>query len=700
MNSRESGQALPLGIALLLAGALMGIVLFNTGEVVDEKTRLANAADAAVYSGITWQARALNFNAYTNRAMVANQVAMAQAVSLQSWAEYARTSTGNLSAVLGSVPVVGQIAHVVNQVMSTIEPLVSGLGTGILAVVDPINSALSTAQEAMFMSAFVASPQIVNSVAEANDPRIKTDSAFSLGYMGNNLHEWSNFTDQFEPTDDDAMDERVAMINASTDPFTNDRSWNFFKSYLPVGLLVWLRAERSGATRLLRDEETGDTEWKAIDTLSLNSKLYYWFRRYKRVEAPIGYALKYANDQEESIEKCNSSRTGLCNDWFGRNQRGQRWARNVNFDLSGTTYEPKTTTTYKGVRAYRSLSNEIRKENAPRLLMRTELQLDTSDINDAKSIGVAPSTIASVNQSNESMLSSLSSAEVFFNRPEDDAREEYASGYNPFWTVRLAPTTNEARVAAMTLRGSAPNVMAVGANLAVYEGNESIELPQNIGSGADLLAWSPNSVGTTASDIQGSGDLMEEVLTDVLDDVLSRILQSVLSGGIQTAVNVGEQALGGVDIDEIITTVDEVNEEIEELTARYEAARESISQEFSTRAESLRAELDSRLLEINQLIDALEEEQSRGAGTDRDEEIHREIQALIAERDGTGNHIGLDEEFRENLAAELVEMVSQELPDWPISSRDALYVVDEYLNSGADVSNLFNAIDFEDDENE
>jgi len=238
MNARESGQALPLGIALLFAGVLTGVVLFNTGEVVDEKTRLANAADAAVYSGITWQARALNFNAYTNRAMVANQVAMAQAVSLQSWGQYARTTTGNISTVVGPIPIVGQIATAVHQVMSAIEPIVSGLGTGILAVVDPINSALSMAQEAMFLSAFVASPQIIDSVAEANDPRIKTDSAFSLAYLGNNLYEWSQFTDQFDKTDDLEMDERVAMINGSTDPFTQDRSWNFYRRHLPVTPLL------------------------------------------------------------------------------------------------------------------------------------------------------------------------------------------------------------------------------------------------------------------------------------------------------------------------------------------------------------------------------------------------------------------------------------------------------------------------------
>ena len=137
MTAQQSGQALPLGIALLLAGTIMGVVLFNTGQVVNEKTRLANSADAAVYSGALWQARALNFNAYVNRAMVANQVAMAQAVSLQSWAQYARTATGNLSTVLAPVPVVGQIAAGTQRVMRAFEPIVEGFGNGMLASLIP-----------------------------------------------------------------------------------------------------------------------------------------------------------------------------------------------------------------------------------------------------------------------------------------------------------------------------------------------------------------------------------------------------------------------------------------------------------------------------------------------------------------------------------------------------------------------------------
>jgi hypothetical protein len=57
--------------------------------LVVEKTRAENAADAAAYSAALVQARALNFAAYTNRAIVANQVAIAQTLSLINYINYA-----------------------------------------------------------------------------------------------------------------------------------------------------------------------------------------------------------------------------------------------------------------------------------------------------------------------------------------------------------------------------------------------------------------------------------------------------------------------------------------------------------------------------------------------------------------------------------------------------------------------------------
>jgi len=84
----QSGQSLALALVLLAAVAAGLVQSFNGGQLLREKVRLSSALDAAAYSGALVQARGLNFLAYTNRALVAHQIAMAHAVTLASWAKF------------------------------------------------------------------------------------------------------------------------------------------------------------------------------------------------------------------------------------------------------------------------------------------------------------------------------------------------------------------------------------------------------------------------------------------------------------------------------------------------------------------------------------------------------------------------------------------------------------------------------------
>ena len=151
---RQAGQALPLGIAFALVGMLGALVLYNTGQVAVDKQRLANASDSAAYSGMVWQARALNFQAYTNRAMVANQVAIGQAVSLYSWAEYVETSAENAELVLGPIPIVGQFVSGMSQIVQGITAVLKPIAQGMVRAIDPVNKAVKVAQELMYRSSF------------------------------------------------------------------------------------------------------------------------------------------------------------------------------------------------------------------------------------------------------------------------------------------------------------------------------------------------------------------------------------------------------------------------------------------------------------------------------------------------------------------------------------------------------------------
>lgn len=89
-------------LSLFTAGIVILVMftLYSVGQQTITKIKLQNTADAAAYSAAQAQARDYNFSAYTNRAMVANQVAVAQVVGLTSWARnYGNTYDGRFSWV-------------------------------------------------------------------------------------------------------------------------------------------------------------------------------------------------------------------------------------------------------------------------------------------------------------------------------------------------------------------------------------------------------------------------------------------------------------------------------------------------------------------------------------------------------------------------------------------------------------------------
>ncbi|NGM87889.1 hypothetical protein G5B35_11290 [Parapusillimonas sp. SGNA-6] len=93
----QEGQALVLGMLIAGVAIIVFVRYFLVGQVVAAKARQVHALDAVAYSGALIQARALNMLAYTNRAHVGHQVAMAHLVTLGSWASMGGTQSRQLS---------------------------------------------------------------------------------------------------------------------------------------------------------------------------------------------------------------------------------------------------------------------------------------------------------------------------------------------------------------------------------------------------------------------------------------------------------------------------------------------------------------------------------------------------------------------------------------------------------------------------
>ncbi|WP_291511852.1 pilus assembly protein TadG-related protein [Acidithiobacillus sp.] len=82
---------------LLIPAAIAGVLLvFNTGQLTANKLKVQNAADAAAFSAMELQARQMNLDAYLNRAMLVNEIAIGQAVSIVSWSRYLEHVADNI----------------------------------------------------------------------------------------------------------------------------------------------------------------------------------------------------------------------------------------------------------------------------------------------------------------------------------------------------------------------------------------------------------------------------------------------------------------------------------------------------------------------------------------------------------------------------------------------------------------------------
>jgi hypothetical protein len=113
-SDRQSGQAL---IIILAFSAILGVGLFsiyNTAQLATAKRELVNAADASAYSGASIIAQGLNYTAYTNRAILANNALIGQMMAVRSTLSMSQwywknteTTWAAFSAITKFIPYVG-----------------------------------------------------------------------------------------------------------------------------------------------------------------------------------------------------------------------------------------------------------------------------------------------------------------------------------------------------------------------------------------------------------------------------------------------------------------------------------------------------------------------------------------------------------------------------------------------------------------
>src|SRR5690349_12677807 len=137
--ARQRGQALLFISVTTVVVLLAMLVMFSTGQLAAHRMKMQNTADAASYSGALVQARDLDFRAYMNRAMVANQVAVAQITSMVGWARaFHDTYNGDFYSIAETLADLSELSA-----MWTVPvDIYKSLSNGLKDVLDPVGKAM------------------------------------------------------------------------------------------------------------------------------------------------------------------------------------------------------------------------------------------------------------------------------------------------------------------------------------------------------------------------------------------------------------------------------------------------------------------------------------------------------------------------------------------------------------------------------
>lgn len=311
VNSQR-GYTMVLFLAFIAAVLLAGMALYDSSTVATERIKMQNTADATAFSTINVITRDMNFIAYTNRAMVANQVAIGQAVGLSSWIHMisdAAKGLDNVGSAVSWVPYVGQvIKKVTSAVKKAAKASKKGIDVGakvFSGASDIAIGVISGSQRAFQLATVDMAKSTYSGVAKANDPHIETNLLIAGASLATLLSTWddnieyysnpqngqkgSKFSgrwrifnlgkksDNTNIKDATRYAEFAQIVNSSRDRFTENRNFNWMdmKRFKPAG--VGGGIIKAGGSDF-RAESSGKNikwQWTSMDTVSL------WGSRYR-----------------------------------------------------------------------------------------------------------------------------------------------------------------------------------------------------------------------------------------------------------------------------------------------------------------------------------------------------------------------------------------------------------------------------------
>ncbi len=455
MRQWQGGQSLVILVAFLVALSAAFLYLYNTGNLMIERARLAATADHLAHAVATEQARLLNLNAYMNRAAIANQLAVAQNVSIASWAQYMQPIPTRASILM--TPPLTPIGAVVTQSSGAVATAMRPVSEimGIYVMQNQAANQLLKRQQQLINSIYMAKlkGQIVPRMLSASK---MAESGARVRYLATH----DRMVDFIRRYSGDSRQRMAPVMMDSRERFTRARvQWNE-----NVGIdkcsrwspnIPFYELLKRGGTQLV-----GLDEWKGMDTFSLHTYLGYWkTRKFKwpkwvceHTEYPIGYGSAVTSRHSNDADIGDG--TAFDGSWSVNPNGSSSSAAMLPMWDSRTgkkALSPAVPEFYDLTPSRLSESRGVTSLDVVLQLYKNSADLQTSAGSSAiRMEGRLPSDLALPHK----RLSAVSRAEVYFERPQDaylnKGMYEKASLFNPYWRVRMSALRARDRIAAST----------------------------------------------------------------------------------------------------------------------------------------------------------------------------------------------------------------------------------------------------------
>jgi hypothetical protein len=454
---KQRGQSLVLSLILMSFAAMTILYSYNTSKLNIESTKLQHTADNAAYSVATIAARDFNFKAYTNRASVANQVAIAQMVGLSSWFSMTDQFATNACTYLCGTPYLGQVVSAIKSAVGSVNNMVQPVFEAMITAENIILNALSASQSIIHFAGAASAMDVADKVIEANDDRSRIElmqnpllvaRVSDVWFRFQNLHTRSSRASRGEYFKD-----YIGVVLDSRDPFSVNRSYEIsdFPWEVKIPLLLKWNTRKTGGSELVSNGNNKAETWTSMDTIGVHFSRYRcswssgcrWRGFY---EVPIGWGAT-RTDSRADISRLGSDRL-----WGS--------SRGINPNASYYAGQSQLTKgTYDGVQPFYGLSDSAYQKNSTDnfavVVSKKQNQLGTTS-----TLPLAQSRInpAENEQLLGDRLTALATAQAYYSRPRDlaslvrvDNKHEYGNLYNPFWQTRLSESTNIERSTVLLL---------------------------------------------------------------------------------------------------------------------------------------------------------------------------------------------------------------------------------------------------------